>query len=270
MGDINKLLQIMEKLRHPEDGCPWDREQTFTTIAPYTIEESYEVADAIHRNDIQELKYELGDLLFQVVFHSQMASELDHFTFNDVVAAVCEKMERRHPHVFSDAKVESAEAQTKAWEEIKAQERKQKGKDELKNKGSHQTESILDGISMRMPALTRAVKLQKRAANVGFDWPDHVGVIEKVKEELDEVIQEIENNHFENLNREIGDLLFVIANLARRFNVDPESAVTSTNAKFEKRFRVIEQELNRLNKDFAQTDLKEMDDLWNKAKEEHF
>ncbi len=260
MSDIAKLLKIMEKLRHPEDGCPWDKEQTFTTIAPYTIEESYEVADAIHRNDIEELKYELGDLLFQVVFHSQMAKEMDHFTFNDVVVAVCEKMERRHPHVFADVKIESIDEQTKAWEEIKAQERNQKGEEEVK--------SILDGVSMRMPAMSRAVKLQKKAASVGFDWPDHNGVIEKIKEELDEVIIEIQNKHHENLNREIGDLLFVIANLARKLNIDPESAVTSTNAKFERRFKAIESELKQQHKKMQDASLEELDKIWNKVKTE--
>lgn len=258
MADIQKLLQIMEKLRHPEDGCPWDKEQTFSTIAPYTIEESYEVADAIHRNDIQELKYELGDLLFQVVFHSQMAKELDHFSFNDVVAAVCEKMERRHPHVFSDAKIASAEAQTKAWEQLKAAERKVKGE-------SKET-SILDGISMRMPAMSRAVKLQKRAASVGFDWPDHVGVIDKIKEELEEVIVEIESGNQENLNREMGDLLFVIANLARKLNIDPESAVTSTNAKFERRFKGIEAELTKQQLDIQNLGLEELEEIYQKVK----
>lgn len=258
MSDISKLLEIMEKLRHPEDGCPWDKEQTFSTIAPYTIEESYEVADAIHRDDIEELKYELGDLLFQVVFHSQMAKELDHFSFHDVVAAVCEKMERRHPHVFSDTTIESAEAQTKAWEKLKAAERK------VKDKGKEP--SILDGISMRMPAMSRAVKLQKRAASVGFDWPDHIGVIDKIKEELGEVITEIESGHQENLNREIGDLLFVIANLARKFNIDPESAVTSTNAKFEKRFNGIEAEIRRKNLKIEELDLDTLEEIYCKVK----
>ncbi len=263
MGNIEKLLKIMEALRHPEDGCPWDKEQTFSTIAPYTIEESYEVADAIHRNDIEELKYELGDLLFQVVFHSQMAKEQDHFDFNDVVEAVCEKMERRHPHVFSngkaDIKIDSAEEQTKAWEQLKAIEKLAKG-------GS-QISSVLDGVSMKMPAMSRAVKLQKKAANVGFDWPDHIGVIEKIKEELDEVIVEIDNNNRKKLNDEIGDILFVIANLARKFNIDPESAVTSTNAKFERRFRGIEDELNKSSIDFESADLELLDRLWNKIKQ---
>ncbi len=258
MSDIEKLLVMMEKLRHPQDGCPWDKEQTFSTIAPYTIEESYEVADAIHRNDIEELKYELGDLLFQVVFHSQMAKELEHFSFHDVVEAVTEKMERRHPHVFADAKIASAEAQTKAWEEIKAQERI--------NKSDSQHESILDGISMRMPAMSRAVKLQKKAASIGFDWPDHVGVVDKIKEELDEVIEEIEKNDHENLSREIGDLLFVIANLARKFKVDPESAVTSTNAKFEKRFKAIEAELQNKNIKIGTVDLEELEMIYREVK----
>lgn len=263
MGNIEKLLKIMETLRHPKDGCPWDREQTFSTIAPYTIEESYEVADAIHRNDIDELKYELGDLLFQVVFHSQIAKEQDHFNFNDVVEAVCEKMERRHPHVFSNEKsgirIDSAEEQTKAWEQLKTEERLEKGGDK--------TTSVLEGISMRMPAMSRAIKLQKKAANVGFDWPDHIGVIEKIREELDEVIVEIESGDQQKLTSEIGDMLFVIANLARKFNIDPESAVTSTNAKFEKRFKAIEDELHRTGVEISSAGLQLLDDLWNKAKE---
>ncbi len=260
MGNIKKLLKIMEALRHPEDGCPWDREQTFSTIAPYTIEESYEVADAIHRNDIEELKYELGDLLFQVVFHSQIAKEQDHFNFNDVVEAVCEKMERRHPHVFSDSKIESAKEQAKAWEQIKTEERLKKSGDK--------TTSVLEGISMRMPAMSRAIKLQKKAANVGFDWPDHIGVIEKIREELDEVIVEIEAGDQQKLTAEIGDMLFVIANLARKFNIDPESAVTSTNAKFERRFKSIENELRSSGIDINSAELQLLDDLWNKAKEQ--
>lgn len=255
--DIQELIKVMAQLRDPDGGCPWDREQDFSSIAPYTIEEAYEVADAIARNDMGDLRDELGDLLFQVVFHARMAEEAGAFAFSDVVRAIVEKMLRRHPHVFADEEVADAEAQTQAWEKLKAEERKAKGQ-------AHH--SLLDGITLGLPALSRAQKLQKRAARAGFDWPAIDGVLEKINEELDEVRAEVEKGDNEALSAEIGDLLFACVNLARYAGVDPENALRGTNEKFERRFRYIEEALQDENREFEQCSLEEMDALWNEAK----
>ncbi len=253
------LQEIMRALRREESGCPWDRQQTFETIAPYTIEEAYEVADAIAQGDMDELKSELGDLLFQVVFHAQIAEEAGHFTFEDVVSAVCEKMIRRHPHVFADSDVADAEVQRQIWERDKAVERQQKQPE--------RETSTLAGVALALPALLRAEKLQKRAARVGFDWPDLSGVIGKIDEELAELKEAIvEGESEQRLSEELGDLLFSCANLARRLEIDAETAVRGTNLKFERRFAYIEQQLSRAGTPIEEASLDEMDRLWNEAK----
>ena len=235
-GDIGRLLQIMARLRTPRGGCPWDLEQNFATIAPYTIEEAYEVADAIDRGDMASLKDELGDLLFQVVFHAQMASEAGDFGFGDVVRNISDKMLRRHPHVFGDASIATAEAQTTAWETHKAAERQARAEAEGR------APSVLDGVAAGLPALSRAIKLQNRAARVGFDWPDIAPVFDKISEEIGELRAELaaDSSNLNRLEDELGDVLFVLANLARHLKVDPEAALRRTNAKFERRFQRIE------------------------------
>jgi len=234
-GDIARLLAIMARLRDPDGGCPWDLEQDFSTIAPYTVEEAYEVADAIDRHDLPALKDELGDLLLQVVFHAQMAQEQGAFAFGDVVDAICDKMVRRHPHVFGDASFADADAQTVNWEAIKAAERKAAGEEDT---------STLAGVSRGLPEWQRAVKLQSRAARVGFDWPDTAPVIDKLHEEIDEVRVELaatpSPERDARLEDEIGDLLFVAANLARHAKVDVGGALRRANLKFERRFRAME------------------------------
>jgi ATP diphosphatase len=252
---IDRLLEIMARLRDPATGCPWDIEQTFATIAPYTLEEAYEVADAIDREAWDELKSELGDLLFQTVYHAQMAAEAGHFTFADVVTAISDKMLARHPHVFGQASREkTAEQQTKDWEAQKAAER-----------GTMRT---LDGIAPSLPALTRALKLQNRAARVGFDWPSTGEVLDKLVEEAREVVEARDTLSHEALTEEIGDLLFVMANLARHLKVDPEAALRAANQKFARRFARIEDWLAETNRKPADSDLAEMDALWNRAKAE--
>lgn len=259
---IDALLQIMADLRDPDGGCPWDLEQNFETIAPYTIEEAYEVADAIEHQDFDALKDELGDLLFQAVYHAQMAKEAGHFSFDDVVQNVCEKMIRRHPHVFSDKNILSADDQTQSWEQIKAAERAAKGEPQ-------ERERVLDGIPSALPSLTRAIKLQNRAARVGFDWPDSSHVIDKLNEEMLELSEEIRNSKDEQkIFEELGDLLFVYANLARHLKVDPEMSLRGANAKFERRFRFIEDRLAEIGKHASESDLDEMDALWDAAKED--
>jgi MazG family protein len=259
--DINDLLDIMSKLRNPETGCPWDIEQTFKTIAPYTIEEAYEVDEAIRNNDMPALKDELGDLLFQTVFHGQMAKEAGHFTFEDIVQNISDKMVRRHPHVFSDSTIVDAEAQTHAWEQQKAKERKEKA--ELNGT----VPSALDGVSIALPATLRAVKLQKRAARVGFDWPETLQVLDKLKEETQELVEAAnKTNNQDHIEEEFGDLMFVMCNLARHLKIDPEEALRSANAKFTRRFKGVEAELQKLNKMPEQSTLKEMDSLWDKVK----
>lgn len=254
-GGLPRLREIMARLRDPETGCPWDLEQSFATIAPYTIEEAYEVADAIERADWAELRGELGDLLFQSVFHAQMAQEAGHFDLEDVIRAISDKMVARHPHVFgSDSRDKSAEQQTADWEAIKARERGQA--------------RVLDGVALGLPALMRAVKLQKRAARVGFDWPSTTEVVAKITEEAAELVEARDTLTQAEVEEEFGDLLFVMANLARHLNVDPEAALRAANAKFTRRFQRIEDWLQEAGRSPAQSDLAEMDALWNRAKAE--
>ncbi len=255
-GGMPRLLEIMRRLRDPETGCPWDVEQNFSTIAPFTIEEAYEVADAIEREAWSELKGELGDLLFQSVFHAQMAAEKDLFTFDDVVKNMSDKMVARHPHVFgNESRDKSAEQQTKDWETIKAAERVRE-----KQQGT------LDGVAVGLPALLRAVKLQKRAARVGFDWPEITQVLDKISEETEELIEARAAMSQDEIEAEMGDLLFVIANLARHLKVDPEAALRRTNQKFIRRFEGIEMLLRANGKRPEDSSLEEMDALWNKIK----
>ena len=252
---IERLLGIMAALRNPATGCPWDIEQTFATIAPYTLEEAHEVADAIERQAWDDLKGELGDLLFQTVYHAQMAAEAGHFTFTDVVTAISDKMIARHPHVFGDAsRDKTPEQQTADWEAQKAAER-----------GTART---LDGIAQSLPALTRALKLQNRAARVGFDWPSTGEVLDKLVEEAREVVEARETLTHAEVTEEIGDLLFVMANLARHLKVDPEAALRAANQKFTRRFARIEDWLAETSRTPADSDLAEMDALWNRAKAE--
>ncbi|MEJ6394470.1 nucleoside triphosphate pyrophosphohydrolase [Gymnodinialimonas sp. 2305UL16-5] len=253
---MHRLRAIMARLRDPETGCPWDVEQTFATIAPYTIEEAYEVADAIERQDWDELKGELGDLLFQSVFHAQMAQDADLFDFDDVARAIGDKMIARHPHVFGDeSNAKTADQQVADWESVKAAERAAKARG-----------GVLDDVALGLPALMRAEKLQKRAARVGFDWPDIAFVLEKLSEEAREVAEARDSGDAEKLSEEVGDLLFVVANLARHLKVDPEVALRQANAKFVRRFRYIEQQLGKMGSSPEQSDLAEMDTLWDAAK----
>jgi MazG family protein len=247
----------MARLRDPNGGCPWDLEQTFATVAPYTVEEAYEVADAIERGDLADLKEELGDLLLQVVFHARMAEEDGAFDFAAVADAISEKMVRRHPHVFADTQYAGVAEQSAAWETLKAQERAAK---------KRKTESLLDDVPVGLPALTRAVKLTARAARVGFDWPTADRVIEKLHEELGELQAEIESGDAAKARDELGDILFVVANLARKLDIEPEDALRATNAKFQRRFRFIEAALAADGRSPAQSDLAEMDALWDRAK----
>jgi ATP diphosphatase len=255
---MDRLRAIMAALRDPATGCPWDIEQTFASIAPYTIEEAYEVADAIERRDWDELKGELGDLLFQSVFHAQMAQEAGLFDLDDVATAIADKMVARHPHVFgSESRDKSADQQVSDWETVKAAERAARARG-----------GVLDDVALGLPALMRAEKLQKRAARVGFDWPDIAPVLDKIAEEAREVADARDSADSAAIEDEMGDLLFVMANLARHLNVDPETALRRANAKFTRRFRFIEAELARLGKTPDASDLAEMDALWDRAKAE--
>lgn len=262
MEHMNQLLEIMKSLRDPDSGCPWDIEQNFSTIAPYTIEEAYEVADAIARDNMEELCSELGDLLFQVVYHSQLADEQGFFNIRDVTENINEKLIRRHPHVFGDAVITDAKAQSIAWEAIKKQERLNKQKNAEKEEG------LLYGIKQAMPSLARAQKLQDRVSTVGFDWNDVQAVLNKIREEFDEVEKEInsETQNAEKIEGEIGDLLFACVNLARHFRIDSESAVRKTNAKFERRFAYVENSLRDQGTDLRDATLEMMDKLWDEAK----
>ena len=257
---IDRLLEIMTRLRDQERGCPWDREQDFSSIAPYTIEEAYEVAEAVDQADMAALKDELGDLLFQVVFHAEMAREAGHFSFDDVAAAIAEKMERRHPHVFGDARIEDAESQTRAWEAHKATERDAEAAGQMKG--------ALAGVPRALPALTRSRKLQDRAARVGFDWPNAEAVWDKIGEERAELKAEMTSGAHARLLDELGDVLFGYVNLARHLGVDPEAALRATNAKFERRFARIEALLAERGETAEDASFEELDRLWNQARAE--
>lgn len=269
MYQIDDLLHLMARLRDPQYGCPWDLKQTYATIVPYTLEEAYEVADAIERADFEHLPGELGDLLFQVVYYSQLAQEEGRFEFAAVVDGITRKLIRRHPHVFVDgdlygapdaARLEEA-AVKQRWEELKAEERAAKAEvpEQL---------SLLDDVPQALPALSRAVKLQKRMAQVGFDWPEALPVVDKVREELDEVLEAMSENDPQAISEEVGDLLFVVTNLARHLKVDPESALRAANAKVERRFRFIEQALREAQRPIENCTLDELDALWGEAKKQ--
>jgi ATP diphosphatase len=269
MYRLDDLLHLMARLRDPRHGCPWDLKQSYATIVPFTIEEAYEVADAIERGDFEHLPGELGDLLFQVVYYSQLASEEGRFGMAEVIDGITRKLVRRHPHVFPDgdlhgavdaAKLEEA-AVKQRWEEIKAQERAEKA-------AEPQQLSLLDDVPSGMPALSRAVKLQKRAAQIGFDWPEALPVVDKVREELDEVLEAMAGNDAQGMEEEIGDLLFVVTNLARHLHVDPEAALRAANRKFERRFRFIEQALREAGRPIENCTLEQLDALWGEAKKQ--
>ena len=255
--DIGRLLEIMAALRTPVSGCPWDLEQNFASIAPYTIEEAYEVADAIARGDLEDLRDELGDLLLQVVFHARMAQEQGAFDFGGVVEAITEKMIRRHPHVFGAARDLSPDQVRALWGEIKAAEKAAR---------PEPPQGALSGVPVAMPALTRALKLQEKAGKVGFDWNDAKAVLAKIREEIDEVEAEIDSGRRDLAEAEVGDLLFVVTNLARHLKADPEAALRGANAKFERRFGFIEAALAARGRTPAEATLAEMDALWNEAK----
>lgn len=262
MSEIEQLLEIMRSLRDPETGCPWDRQQTFQTIAPYTLEEAYEVIEAIESGDMDNLRSELGDLLLQVVYHARIAEESEHFNFSEVVSQLNRKLIDRHPHVFGNQKIDTAQEQTKHWESLKAKER------DTKTKGANQRPGVLDGVSLNLPALYRAQKLQARAARVGFDWNDRDAVFAKIKEELTEFHGELENSEdIARLSDELGDILFAVVNLARHLGIDAETALRNTNKKFMDRFQYIETRLAEQNKKPEEVTLNEMDRLWNEAKQ---
>jgi ATP diphosphatase len=261
--DISRLLDIMAQLRNPSSGCPWDLEQDFSTIAPYTIEEAYEVADAIARGDLEDLRDELGDLLLQVVFHARMAEEQGAFSFGDVVEAITRKMIRRHPHVFADSDGRLTSADVKgAWDRIKAEEKAERAA--RRSDAAHA--SLLSSVKAGQPALSRAMQLQRRASSVGFDWNDPRAVLHKIREEADEIEAALDRGSAEELASETGDLLFALVNLARHVGADPEMALRGTNAKFERRFAYIERTLAAQGRSLEGASLDEMDALWNEAK----
>ncbi len=259
MENTQRLLEIMAQLRHPETGCSWDLKQDFSSLIPYTIEEAYEVADAIERNDLDDLKSELGDLLLQVVFHSRIADELGIFDFEQVSEAVCQKLVRRHPHVFAGKEFANDEQRKLAWEAAKAEERKAKSEVE--------DNSILDGIAKNLPALIQCEKLLYRAASHGFDWPEALPVFDKVQEELDEVKEAWESGDQTHIQEEIGDLLLVVVNLARHLTVNPETALKESNKKFTQRFQYIERRVLDSDKQLSECSLDELDAYWDEAKE---
>jgi ATP diphosphatase len=260
--DIARLLEIMAALRTPGSGCPWDLEQNFASIAPYTIEEAYEVADAIARGDLADLREELGDLLLQVIFHSRMAQEVGAFEFADVVQALSEKLIRRHPHVFGEARDLAPPDVKDLWERIKREERAQKAND----RPGGEAVGVLAGVPVALPAITRAHKLQAKAGRVGFDWNDPLAVLAKIREEADEIEAEIAAGDNTAAAGEVGDLLFAVVNLARHLDVDPEATLRATNRKFERRFAAIERALGERGKTLQEATLDEMEDLWNEAK----
>jgi nucleoside triphosphate diphosphatase len=263
--DISRLIEIMAQLRTPVTGCPWDLEQSFQTIAPYTIEEAYEVADAIARNDLDDLKDELGDLLLQVVYHARLAEEESAFGFGEVVEAICRKMIRRHPHVFADRDGNIAPAGVKSqWERIKAEEKAERA---VRRPGKAETSnSLLSNVKAGQPALTRAMALQRKASTVGFDWNDPRAVLKKIREEADEIEAALDHGNKAELAAETGDLLFALVNLARHVDADPETALHGTNTKFERRFAYIERALASQGRTLDAASLEEMDALWNEAK----
>lgn len=266
--DITRLLEIMAALRTPETGCPWDLKQDFASIAPYTIEEAYEVVDAIERGDLADLRDELGDLLLQVVFHTRMAEEQGAFAFGDVVEAVTRKLIRRHPHVFGSSQDLSPEEVKSLWDSIKAEEKAERRAEREKiglPPATHEA-GFLGGIPTALPALTRAQKLTAKAAKVGFDWPEAAQVIDKIHEELDEVKEASSSGTRDKIEDEIGDLLFSVTNLARHYGIDPERALRRTNAKFERRFRAIEEALAKQDRSLDEASLEEMERLWVAAK----
>ena len=267
-SDIARLLEIMAALRTPRTGCPWDLEQDFASIAPYTLEEAYEVVDAIERGDLADLRDELGDLLLQVVFHARMAEEQGSFAFGDVVEAITRKLIRRHPHVFGNTEDLSPEAVKSLWDSIKAEEKaERRAARESIGQGSELHEArFLGGIPTALPALTRAQKLTAKAAKVGFDWPEAAQVIDKIHEELEEVKEASSSGEKDRIEDEIGDLLFSVTNLARHFGIDPERALRRTNAKFERRFSSIEAALERQDRTLDEASLEEMEKLWVAAK----
>jgi ATP diphosphatase len=265
--DISGLLDIMAKLRTPGSGCPWDLEQNFATIAPYTIEEAFEVTDAIARGDLDDLRDELGDLLLQVVFHARMAEEQNAFAFGDVVEAITRKMIRRHPHVFADKNGRLTPSDVKgAWDGIKAEEKAERAARRPPEDGART--SLLSGVKAGQPALARAMELQRKASTVGFDWNDPRAVLRKIREEADEIEAALDRDSAEQLAEETGDLLFALVNLARHVGADPEMALRGTNAKFERRFGYIERALAAQGRSLEGASLAEMDALWNKAKGE--
>lgn len=249
----------MARLRHPEAGCPWDLKQDHASLIPYTIEEAYEVADAIERGDFEDLRGELGDLLLQVVFHARLSEEKGLFGFDDVAKAICDKLTRRHPHVFAGVKFESDEARKRAWEESKVQERRQKASGEG-------ADSVLSDVASTLPALVYAEKIQNRAAGHGFDWPEAAPVFEKVEEELDELREAFASGYQPHIQEEVGDLLFVVVNLARHLKVNPEIALKESNKKFARRFRYIEEQVAARGKSLKECELSELDALWREAK----
>lgn len=259
MTAIERLLEVMRQLRDPETGCPWDQKQTFETIAPYTIEEAYEVADAVARGNLAEICDELGDLQLQVVFQSQIAAESGQFDFDDVCQAIVDKMVRRHPHVFGDTQLQTTSELNRHWEATKASERQAKSAD------SHT--SAVDGVALNLPALTRAEKIQKRAARVGFDWQEKAPVVEKIHEELNELLAAVSANDATAVEDELGDLIFSVVNLARHLNSDPETALRRATRKFEGRFRQVEQLAAERAIDMSSADLSTLDELWNLAKD---
>jgi nucleoside triphosphate diphosphatase len=264
--DISRLIEIMAQLRTPVTGCPWDLEQNFATIAPYTIEEAYEVADAIARGDFDDLRDELGDLLLQVVYHARMAEEQKAFAFDDVVEAITTKMIRRHPHVFADkdGNIASTGA-TSAWERIKAEEKAERAARRPRSQ-AHEHSSLLSIVKAGLPALTRAVELQRKASTVGFDWNDPRAVLNKIREEADEIEAALDRKDLAEVAQETGDLLFAVVNLARHAHADPELVLRSASAKFERRFAYIERALGAKGRTLEQATLAEMEGLWNEAK----
>lgn len=263
-----QLIEIMRRLRDPVNGCDWDREQTFDSISPFTIEEAYEVADAIERRDLMDLKDELGDLLFQVIFHSQIATEINAFTFNDVAQSIVDKLIRRHPHVFGNAVFESKAQLKVAWEAIKSEERSRKAQFSTGQEAQAAAPSALDGVANNLPALKYADKMQKRAARVGFDWPDIHPVWKKLSEEIDEVQDALERGDRDAIEDELGDLLFTVVNLSRHLAIDPENALRRSTRKFEKRFRCVEKIAQDKNLGLLSLNDSELDALWVVAKRE--